>query len=223
MACPKVLLVEGSDDLHVFECLMKHHKAPKCFEIRNKEGIDQLLQTLPVERKASDLEALGVVVDADSDIDARWQSVRNILIDDGYNVPEAPDPEGTIVCQPNEPVVGVWLMPNNRLPGMLEDFVAFLVPPDNALWRQAQDAVGKLPATAERFPEAHRSKACVHTWLAWQREPGSPMGQAITKRYLDAEVDDVHCLLRWLDSLFNFRGAVTLSQQGCPAQGARDL
>lgn len=30
-----------------------------------------------------------------------------------------------------------------------------------------------------------RSKAFIHTWLAWQKKPGIPMGQAITANVLN--------------------------------------
>ncbi len=66
------LLVEGKDDEHVFYSLLKHHQIPKRFEIKNKESINQLFDTLEVELLASDLGRLGIVVDADTDVTARW-------------------------------------------------------------------------------------------------------------------------------------------------------
>lgn len=57
----RYLLVEGKDDEHVFYHLLKHHQIPGCFEIKNKEGIDNLLDTLPTELKRSNLERLGIV------------------------------------------------------------------------------------------------------------------------------------------------------------------
>lgn len=42
----------------------------------------------------------------------------------------------------------------------------------------------------------------IHTWLAWQDDPGTPLGQAITKRYLDAEGPHVAAFLSWLTRLF---------------------
>ena len=35
---------------------------------------------------------------------------------------------------------------------------------------------------AVTFQESYRSTAVVHTYLAWQDEPGSPLGQFITKQ-----------------------------------------
>ncbi len=54
MADEYLLLVEGKDDRHVFYALLGHHQVPKGFEIKDKEGIDNLLQTLPTELNGLD-------------------------------------------------------------------------------------------------------------------------------------------------------------------------
>jgi hypothetical protein len=48
----------------------------------------------------------------------------------------------------------------------------------------------------------HRSKALIHTWLAWQEAPGRPFGPALRARSQDAAAPDGRALLRWLDRLF---------------------
>jgi len=139
------LLVEGKDDEHVFYSLLEHYQVPERFKIKNKEGIDRLLETLDVEIDQSGLERLGIVVDADTDIVTRWQSLRNILINCGYSgVPVTPAPNGTILIQENRPVVGIWLMPDNEVAGMLENFVSFLVPVDDLLWPMAGEIVRQV-------------------------------------------------------------------------------
>jgi len=40
---------------------------------------------------------------------------------------------------------------------------------------------------APTFIPNHKSKAVIHTYLAWQNEPGMPLGQAITARALNPE------------------------------------
>lgn len=47
-----------------------------------------------------------------------------------------------------------------------------------------------------------KTKAYLHTWLAWQEEPGKPMGQAITKKYVDAQAPHAQLLISWLRQLF---------------------
>jgi len=94
-------------------------------------------------------------------------------------------------------------MPDNTIPGMLEDFMSLLIPAGDILWPMAQGIVQQVTITDRRFPQTQGMKANIHTWLAWQEEPGKPMGQAITKRYLDAAAPDAQQLIRWIRKLFD--------------------
>jgi len=94
-------------------------------------------------------------------------------------------------------------MPNNTLPGILEDFVSFLIPDDDALWNKAKECVKQIPEQERRFSDLAQSKAYIHTWLAWQNEPGRPLGQAITNRYLDADAPNAKKLVNWICRLFD--------------------
>lgn len=194
------LLVEGVDDLHVVCSLCNIHHIPDTFSVIDKKGIDNITGTLSTELKTSDLDALGIVVDADTDLEARWQSLRSILTREGYLIARQPNPNGTILYHEDKPRVGIWLMPNNQLPGMLEDFIAALIPDGDILWPYAQRCVQTLPE--QRFPEVHRAKANIHTWLAWQEAPGRPFGQAITAQYLTANSDNAQQFVNWLQRLF---------------------
>jgi hypothetical protein len=90
MGARAVLLVEGKDDLYVFGYLFEHHRIPDQFVVKEKGGIDKLIESLDVEIDASDLERIGIVVDADTDINARWQSLQGVLRVSGYlTVPNA--------------------------------------------------------------------------------------------------------------------------------------
>lgn len=71
-------------------------------------------------------------------------------------------------------------MPDNHGPGMLEDPLLSLIPSDDPLLAHTRAAVDTLPE--QRFPEACRAKAHLHTYLAWQSDPGCPPGIAITRR-----------------------------------------
>ena len=198
-----LLLVEGKDDLHVIKAIMAHHDFSPDFDIKDEGGIDNLLARLPVRLKpGTDLERLGIVVDADLEIANRWAAIRNILSKAGYNtVPANPDPSGTIIEQDELPRIGVWVMPDNKLPGMMEDFVTLLIPEEkNALLDQARHCVDEIPSELLLCP--NRSKVLIHTWLAWQAIPGTSLGLAITKRYFNADGPHVTSLVSWLSRLF---------------------
>jgi hypothetical protein len=85
---------------------------------------------------------------------------------------------------------------------MLEDFARFLIQPDDLLWPLAEDIVERVIVTDRRFSLTLKSKALIHTWLAWQKKPGKPMGVAITAHYLDATAPYAQLLINWISKLF---------------------
>ena len=207
MANGKILLVEGTDDEHVLKHICGNHGIPHLNEVKPYGSDINLLQSLGVRPKLSgEGDAIGVVIDADTDISARWQSIRDRITDIGYqNVPNQPDPDGTILDPPAGtylPRVGVWIMPNNQTSGILEDFLHFLVPQPNILFDYAKASVAAIPEGERRFKQLAEPKAVIHTWLAWQEEPGRPFGTAITARFLDPSVTEVDVLVAWLKRLF---------------------
>lgn len=205
MAGRNVLLVEGSDDEHVVKHLCGHHGLPQ-LEIANLGGIEKLIESFPIRLKESDVSALGVLVDADTDLQARWRSLRDHLLSAGYpKAPKSPKSAGTIWQAPADtllPRVGIWLMPDNKTSGILEDFLRFLVPAESPLFAHVEQSVAGIPAEQRRFSDLATPKAIIHTWLAWQEKPGKPLGTAITARYLDASVPQVTGFVDWLRQLF---------------------
>ena len=103
------------------------------------------------------------------------------------------------------------MMPDNNAAGLLEHFVSWLIPEEDRLWKQACKCVQEIEEGDRRFAPAHLVKAQVHTWLAWQQEPGTPLGLAITKRYF--QVDSAHAtqLINWLRRLFNLPAGQTIT------------
>ena len=93
-------------------------------------------------------------------------------------------------------------MPNNRTSGILEDFLRFLVPQPNILFDHAKTSVAAIPEGERRFKPLDEPKAVIHTWLAWQEEPGRPFGTAISACFLDPNVPEVDVLADWLKRLF---------------------
>jgi hypothetical protein len=198
-----VLMVEGTDDEHVVKHVCDCHGLGKIDTIRPYQGRQALLDAIHVRLKESDIGALGILLDADEDLQARWQAVGDQLRKSGYTVPVMPEEEGTVLPPPEStllPKVGIWLMPNNKVPGILEDFLRFLVPPRDALLAHADAAIANLPE--RRFSNSVCAKALLHTWLAWQKEPGKPYGQAVTARYLDASLPAGKDFADWLKRTF---------------------
>jgi len=207
MAAKKILLVEGTDDEHVLKHICGNRGIPHLDDVKPHGGVERLLDSVPVRLKASeDGDIVGVVIDADADVAARWQSLRDRLIRVGYTgVPDSPAPEGTILDPPADtllPRVGIWIMPDNQTKDILEDFLRFLLPAGSPLFDHVTTSVATIPPGERRFRELAKPKALIHTWLAWQEEPGKPLGTAITARYLDPGVAEVDVLVSWLNRLF---------------------
>jgi hypothetical protein len=206
MPANRILLVEGTDDEHVFKHLCAGN--PQIDEIKPHGSVSQLLESFPINLKASEPgSVVGIVLDADVDMNSRWQSLRNHLRNEGYlDLPESPKAEGTIIEPPEGtilPKVGIWIMPDNQTNGILEDFLRFLVPTNGTnLFRHVESSVDGIHEGEKRFRPVDRSKALMHTWLAWQAEPGKPFGTAITARFLDAAVPQAAQLVSWLRRLY---------------------
>lgn len=203
----RTLLVEGPDDEHVLKHLCGTRDVGLLDNVTAYGGADQLLESFPVRLKLSEEgDIIGLVIDADADLTSRWQAIRDRLILAGYQiVPVEPVAAGTILDPPSAtllPRVGVWIMPDNQTKGILEDFLLFLVPPASWLFEHAKSSVAAIPADERRFSQLAEPKAIIHTWLAWQEEPGRPLGTAITARYLDPGLPGADVLVTWLKRLF---------------------
>lgn len=208
------LIVEGKNDGIVICTLCHRHDiAAHKFEAKQRPprdeiackgigSIEKLRDQIDVELLESDLEVMGIIVDADTDLQARWDSLCSRLRECGYSqLPRQPDARGTIIEEPGKVRLGIWIMPNNRLDGMLEDFVAFLIPPADKLWGYVQTCVENISPDERPFG-SHEAKAKIHTWLAWCEQPGTPLGSAIQRRYLDAHVPEALEFVAWIRRLF---------------------
>ena len=154
--------------------------------------------------KTANLTTLGMVVDADDKLNQRWQSIRNSFLRLGYDdFPPSPQTDGLILTPPDKPRIGVWVMPDNQLSGNLEDFIGFLIDSGDPLKSHAAESIDAMEHEGwQRYRPDHRSKALVHTWLAWQDPPGMPLGQAITAKALNPESPFAKSFVDWIQRLF---------------------
>ena len=100
-----------------------------------------------------------------------------ILSQHNYLLPDNPEKDGVILSPPSgaRPYVGIWLMPDNQTSGMLEDFLLRLTGDGDPLLSRAEQVVNSIPETEKLFGNTKRSKAVIHTWLAWQSDPGTSL------------------------------------------------
>ncbi len=218
----KVLLVEGPSDREVVYQLLNHYDLGDLtkqghVKVTPKTGSENVLAELETYLYRPQLTHIGIILDADEDVARRWQAIRQRLSTPfrPLDMPTQPDPNGSIfrVERPNLSIVtvGVWIMPDNQLPGRLENFIQFLIPAADKLWVDVQTCISQINPQHLPFDlttktpigrESWTQKAHIHTWLAWQEDPGCPMGLAINKRFLDADVDQADQFINWFKRLF---------------------
>ena len=127
------LLVEGNNDMHVVYKLCKRFEIEENFEIIDCKTISKIFPILSVTVDQADIQTIGLIIDADFDLTVQWNNCRKELLKIGYEVPEKPDTEGTIIISNNLPKLGIWVMPNNQTKGMLEDFMQMLIKENDLL------------------------------------------------------------------------------------------
>ena len=202
------LLVEGNDDQHVLWALCEKHDVPESFDVIECESVENVLKAFEVRLKIVDNnQRIGIVVDADVNLKSRWDSIVSILKKTGkYDCEAIELPQDGLILEPTDntyPKVGIWLMPDNNQNGMLEDFMTALATPDDALMKKSEDVLTELETEGiQKYKPVHRSKAKIHTYLAWQDAPGRPMGQAITANILNADSELAVKFAEWLKKLF---------------------
>lgn len=212
------LIIEGHDSWVLADLWGKHLPNPEGYPtkeyLKKKQffkpanGYDNVPALISATLKIEGLTNLGIIVDAnDKGIGSRWDAIKNRLSTKfGKEVLASADPKpGGIVVQEGRLTVGVWIMPDNQSNGYLEHFLESMLPPEGKaeLWEYIRTTLKELQAQKFcEFEEKNYQKALVRTWLAWQKEPGLSYGTALSKGYLNPNVEAVKPFLEWITSTF---------------------
>lgn len=196
----RVLLVEGPDDKHVVRQLCRHQSVPD-FSIKVAGTVETLLSTVGAEMLAPGRESVGVLIDADDDLQDRWDELVERLSEEGIRIPALPNPVGTIVHIVDGPPIGIWVMPDNGSPGELEDFVQKMIPAGDAVWPKSQTYIEQIPVEYRKFRPGKLLRAQLYAWLATREIPGR-MGAAIGGGDLNIEIENCKSFIDWLRRLF---------------------
>ena len=199
---PCLLLVEGGDDRAVAIHLRSAIDNLPEFCADERGSVEKVLAAIRPELLRPGRRALGIVVDANDSWKGRWEAIRGRLDAEGVDVPKQPDENGTIIEATNRlPRVGVWIMPDNRSDGELEDFLLTMLPEDDPVWPRSEVYIDGIPAHDRKFKDGKTHRAKLHAWLATRREPRQS-GLAIKTG--DLRVDGVLAMkfAEWLRRLF---------------------
>ena len=204
-------MVEGDTDKRVVPFLIEGNgveweiSGEPIVHIEPYSGIEELLKSgvIEAEVRASGLQALGVVVDANGDAAKRWNQIKSRIHDEFPSLPEKMPAGGLEVIHRDGPRFGIWIMPNNRFSGMLEDFLVQLIPAESRnLYELAQKCVATAKGNGAPLKDSHRTKAEIHTWLSWQDQPGKQLHEAVHHRVLDPKKPESRPFVTWFRKLF---------------------
>ena len=208
----KKLIVEGNQDKRVVPELMEANGIPwgesanDAVVYIEDYGSDGFIDAdfISTELKASGLIALGLLVDADDDLSARWKSIRNACLRSIPDIPEDLPESGLIHALDSGIKFGVWIMPDNKTQGMLETFLTYLIPTaSEPLWEYAQEVSQEASKKGAPYIEAHYDKACIYAWLAWQAPPGRQLHNAITEKILEPTRIEAQNFVSWFKKLYD--------------------
>lgn len=172
---PKLLLVEGIDEVRLFRALAKHIGAEDV-QIRPYQGKDNLrpfLRVLPQIPGYSDLESIGVTRDADENSDNAAKSVRDALGAAGLPIPNSP------LESANDGKIAVrYLIIPHGETGALEDVCLASVNEDPAMAcvNGYFDCIEQSELDGPRA--TWMSKAKVHAFLSSREDPALRLGEA---------------------------------------------
>jgi hypothetical protein len=207
-----VLLVEGKQEVRVIPELIEANgvnwgtRNNPVVYLRDYDGYDKIVDAdvISTELQASGLSALGIMIDADNNLNGRWQSIRNVCLKSIPDIPEDLPEDGLIHHAPNGVKFGIWIMPDNRMRGMLETFLAYMLPDGNEpLWQFARETTEQAKNKGALFTDAHYDKANIYTWLSWQDPPGRQLHQAVMERILNPRHPNAQKFVTWFKTLYN--------------------
>jgi hypothetical protein len=214
-----ILLVEGKSDQAFFEALRDRLGLKALIQVappkdvggsfNSKEGLLNYLPTLLALFPNGSLQRLAIVLDADYVENSAlgfaktFARVESHLIDSGFAINKPTPQQQGFTFRHSEGFadVGVWVMPNNRDDGILEDLLHTCVrDSEQQLFQHAKTTVGRL--ATPRFRPFHTRKAELATWLAWQQNPGRGVDHAVHDELFDLDFLTFRGLIEWLRRVF---------------------
>lgn len=216
-----ILVIEGQTDIDFLNALL------------NKEGLHGKIQLTPPKHygyskdtvthfpdlisinlkrmRTGGVQNMGIVADADyvsgGGFNDRWKALTQPLAACGYRIPNPPKRKylGTIFGGHPDglPPVGLWIMPDHKSNGMLENFIESIIkhtPEQDALIGYAKHCIKNLPH--QLFSPYQETKATIYSWLAWQQRPGLTLDVTINADLVDLDSRQMQGFKKWLSEVF---------------------
>lgn len=217
----EVILVEGLGDVDFLSGFLRKIGKQNVSPFPPKplgatgNGVSHVISTIPLlinKILAGEITKAAIVVDADyagvnGGFLARRTEIATRLVAAGYIVPPVPVigvPPGEIFVHPaGHASIGLFIFPNHKDDGMLEDLLKAMVadPQYAAVLQHAITVVNDPPAKFFN-PVLHTAKAEIGTFLAWQQRPPAYTGVCIDKDIFLATSPAANDFSQWINTVF---------------------
>ena len=216
-----ILFVEGQDDKHfvwqfcrqmdsIFLTERSGHELyvtvranSRKFRIEEQGNRTNLIDSIRQQAVSASRQPFGVIIDSDSSAVECWSDLVAGFERTGIALPPSPEVSGTIISEHGFlPRVGIWLMPDNKSPGEMEDFANEMIPANDPVWPLSRQYIETIPPEQRKFVAEKMDKAKFFAWLAARREPGRA-GAAIGARDLETNGQRCQDFLNWIVRLFD--------------------
>jgi len=216
----RVLFVEGSSDKTIIKEILniylphwkitrkRSRSSQSQINIQDLQGIRNITPDKIFNQLADpNVPALGIVIDADSSASDQWQEIcqtcQSVEQLRSISFPNQIPENGFICSVSDDQKFGIWIMPDNRLPGMLETLLSQLIPNDREdLWTHLQNSVSQAKQLGATFDDKHLDKAHIYTWLAWHHKPGAWLKTG-ERAVFNFDHPQVHAFVDWLKTLYD--------------------
>lgn len=192
----KVLAVEGKDEVNFFDALLKHLGITDDVEVRDVGGKYQFKSKLPALVRTtgfSDVEVFVIIRDADTDANAAFESIRDILKGQDLEPPSQINQ-----FSDGNSRIGIFIMPGNSDTGMLEDLCLKTVDEQPAM--ECANVFIDC-ASGLRDPPQVMAKAKAQVFLAAMPEIANSVGVGAQKGYWNFNSDELDDLISFIDNL----------------------
>ena len=216
----RVLFVEGSSDKTIVKEILNTYlphwqitrkrsgSSQPQIDIQDLQGIKNITPDKIFNQLADpNVPALGIVIDADGSASDQWQEIcqtcQSVEQLNSISFPNQIPGNGFICSVSDDQKFGIWMMPDNRSPGMLETLLSQLIPSDREnLWIHLQNSVSQAKQLGATFDDKHLDKAHIYTWLAWHHKPGAWLKTG-ERAVFNFDHPQVQAFVDWLKTLYD--------------------
>jgi hypothetical protein len=185
ISAPGLICCEGPDDVAFLEWIRRSLRIESTVlsieRLDGRYGLHDYLMALALRDDAGVFRALGIVCDADrEDGESAFRRVRDDLVNTKFTPPARPNQltHGSWVGGETL-AVGAFIMPDNQLPGTLEDLCLTSIATEATL-TCVDELLLCVAATGIVWREQDVSKARLNVWLGSRSDPRRRLREAIS-------------------------------------------